>query len=60
MKFESKKVDLVVYLPKGGKVVFYEGIYETTDKAEIAALKKAKNVSEVTETTSEDKTGDQS
>ena len=46
MKFTAP-TNKVVRVAKGKLVSFSKGVYETTDKDEIARLKKAKNVTEV-------------
>ena len=46
-KFTSKKVDLVVSISDGSYIKFKKGEYTATKKAEIEALRKALDVTEI-------------
>lgn len=46
-KFTSKKVDLVVSVTEGVYIKFKNGKYTATKKAEIEALRKALDVTEI-------------
>ena len=52
MLFKSKYLSLAVY-SDGKTLQFKKGLYETTDKKEIATLKSAIDVAEVIEVTEE-------
>ena len=47
MKFRTNEPALVVFVNKEKNCVFRKGFYETEDKEEISALKKAKGVFEI-------------
>jgi len=50
MRFQADVESLTVLVGKGKYCKFINGIYETEDKEEIAALRRAKGVREIKET----------